>query len=117
MTTNLVLEILVLLSIKHFILDFPLQTQYHILHKGIYGHPGGLQHAGLHGIGTFFCLFFFVPMFAVTAAIADAIIHYHVDWIKMKFGNQNIQNSMFWTHLGLDQLAHTLTYIAIVACI
>lgn len=121
MIDHLVLEILVLLFLKHFIIDFPLQKEYQWRNKGTYGHPGGLLHAGLHGLGTFLCLVYFFPVFAVYAAIADAVVHYHVDWAKMninaKFGWGPLTHEEFWVLLGLDQLAHSLTYIAIVACI
>ena len=38
--------ILLLLALKHFIADALLQRPYQYLNKGIYGHPGGIVHAG-----------------------------------------------------------------------
>ena len=46
-------EILIMLFIKHFICDFPLQaTPWMYTNKGTYGHNGGLAHASIHGLGT-----------------------------------------------------------------
>lgn len=56
---NDIILMIALLFTKHFIIDFPLQTKYQWSNKGIYGHPGGILHAGLHGIGTFFTLLAF----------------------------------------------------------
>jgi hypothetical protein len=36
------------LLVKHAVADFYLQTPYQYLNKGIYGHPGGLLHSGIH---------------------------------------------------------------------
>ena len=36
------------LMFKHAVADFYLRTQYQYLNKGIYGHPGGFIHAGIH---------------------------------------------------------------------
>lgn len=119
MTLELVL--LSLLFIKHFVVDFPLQQPYHYLNKGTYGHPGGIQHAAYHGIGTAMCLTVFNPFLAAIAGIADFVVHYHVDYIKVKLNNRyNLKpdnSEKFWWLLGADQLAHALTYIAIVAWI
>jgi hypothetical protein len=114
--------ILTLLFLKHFIIDFPLQNKYQWSNKGTYGHMGGILHAGLHGIGTLLCLVFFVdPLFAVIIASLDCVIHYHIDWAKMninkKMGWAPTTHEQFWWLLGLDQLLHSLTYIAIAGII
>lgn len=114
-----VLIIMTLLILKHFIIDFPLQTPYQWMNKGTYGHPGGLLHSGLHGIATFliFVLFIVTP-WALMLGILDMVIHYHVDWAKMninkKYGWQPDQHPEFWVLLGLDQLAHYLTYVLLI---
>ena len=46
------LIVVALLLAKHFICDFVLQTPYQIRNKSIYGHPGGLLHAGIHAAAT-----------------------------------------------------------------
>ena len=40
-----------------------------------------------------------------------------IDWAKMNWGNRDKENPSFWAHLGLDQMAHQLTYIGLVAII
>ena len=111
------LLIFTLLITKHFVVDFPLQAAYQYTNKGTYGHPGGILHAGLHGIGTFLCLMVFSP-FAVLLGIFDMVIHYHIDWAKMninsKMGWGPTTHEQFWWLLGLDQLLHYLTYVGII---
>jgi hypothetical protein len=106
-------------AIKHFIVDFPLQGPYQWMNKGTYGHPGGLLHAGLHGFWTLAILSVVVVLpFAAMLALFDAVVHYHIDWAKMninkKYGWMPDKHPEFWVLLGLDQLLHSLTYIAIL---
>lgn len=108
-----------LLTIKHFIVDFPLQGPYQWKNKGTYGHPGGILHAGLHGIGTFLCfVWLVVTPVALMFGILDMIIHYHVDWAKMninaKYGWRPDHHPEFWWLLGIDQFLHTMTYIFLI---
>lgn len=118
---NDTLILLTLLSLKHFIIDFPLQTPYQWMNKGTYLHPGGLVHAGMHAFGTWLCIVWFAPLAAYYLALLDMFVHYHIDWAKMninkKYGWQPDQHPEFWTLLGLDQLLHVLTYILIVSLI
>lgn len=119
MTVTLLL--ITLLFFKHFIIDFPLQNKYQWSNKGTYGHPGGLLHAGLHGLGTFLCLFWIDLPAAIALAFGDAGVHYHIDWAKMrlndKMGWGPLTHEQFWCLLGLDQFLHALTYIAITAMV
>lgn len=77
------------------------------------------MHAMLHGIGTYVVLAFWLGNDAWVYALADMIIHYHIDWIKMNFSRKfdlKADNSeWFWILLGFDQLLHHLTYFAIIA--
>jgi hypothetical protein len=113
--------ILVLLFSKHFIVDFPLQTPYQWMNKGTYGHPGGLLHSGLHGLATFviFSLFLVSIKLALVLAIIDFVVHYHIDWAKVRinkhYGWSPDKHPEFWVLLGLDQYLHAMTYIAMVA--
>ena len=108
-------------AIKHFLVDFLLQTRYQWSNKGTYGHPGGLLHAGLHGVGTAICLMTFAWEHILLLALMDAVFHYHIDWAKMKLNShykwRADSSEYFWWTLGADQLLHTLTYIIIVALI
>jgi len=49
---TLLLASLALFEVKHFLCDFVLQTAYLYRHKGIYGHPAGFIHAGLHALNS-----------------------------------------------------------------
>ncbi len=113
------LAILSLLMFKHFICDYPLQTHYQFMNKGIYGHPGGLLHAGIHAIGTLVVLSFFMPVLtALSLALLDGIIHYHIDWAKnqvnRRFDLKPTNGTGFWFTFGLDQYLHQMTYVLIV---
>lgn len=111
--------LLIALQIKHLVIDFPLQFPYQYLNKGTYGHPGGLLHSGMHGIGTFIVLIFWSTLYmAVLLAVIDALVHYHIDWAKVninkKMGWGPTTHNEFWTLLGIDQFLHQLTYILII---
>ena len=113
-------EALLWLFIKHFVCDFPLQAcAWMYRNKGTYGHMGGITHAMLHGFGTFTVLYFWLGIDAWVFAVADTVIHYHIDWAKMnvsvRFNLKADNSEWFWIMLGFDQLLHHLTYFAIVA--
>jgi hypothetical protein len=112
-----VLACLGLLQLKHYIVDFPLQSEAHLATKGKYGNLTGVSHSLLHGIGTMVCLAPFLVnslVLMLMLGALDFLIHYHVDWIKTNFGNKDISKKAFWNQLGQDQLAHQLTYLLIV---
>ena len=112
--------LLIALQLKHFIVDFPLQTKYQWSNKGTYGHLGGVLHAALHGLGTFTVLFLFTDELSLAwyIALADMFIHYHIDWAKMninkRLGWGPTTHPEFWVLLGLDQLLHQLTYVGMI---
>jgi len=118
---NETLILITLLFTKHFVVDYPLQPRYQYSNKGTYLHPGGLLHAGLHGVGTYLCFVAFTPVAALYLAWIDAVIHYHVDWAKMnlnaRLGWGPTTHEQFWWLLGLDQFLHALTYIGMVALV
>lgn len=111
--------LLFLLITKHFILDFVVQSPYMYLNKGEYFHLGGILHAGLHGIGTYFSLiisgFTIEP---ILLAAFDVCIHYHIDYFKTNinqyYGWVCNTSDKFWLLTGLDQYLHYLTYIGII---
>ena len=47
-------------------------------------HPGGIVHAAIHGLGTFIVMAFYDIKIALIAALFDCLVHYHIDWAKMK---------------------------------
>jgi hypothetical protein len=112
-------EALLGLFIKHFICDFPLQMfSWLYQNKGRYLHPSGIVHAGLHGIGTVIVLIPFIGSAALTYAMIDMVVHYHIDWAKINLSRHYDltpnKNEWFWVLLGFDQLLHHLTYFAII---
>lgn len=113
--------ILILLQIKHWYIDFVDQSMEEVHSKGLYGKWLGIRHSLKHGLGTTACIVVILgPIYltyAIFMGILDGIVHYHVDWAKMNWGNRDIQNPLFWNHLGLDQMIHQLTYILIIGLI
>lgn len=108
------------LMMKHYVFDYFLQLKYHFQDKHIYGAPGGIQHASLHGLGSFIVLW---PMTGWATAVLlgafDATLHYHIDYIKsssLAKANPPLtpNEQQYWIMHGIDQMAHALTYILMV---
>ena len=109
--------VLILLQIKHWYVDFVNQTEEEIQHKGIYLDWIGIRHSVKHGVATFVILWAVLGWVEIDLAFAlaavDFLLHYHIDWFKMNYGNRDIRTPQFWNHLGLDQMAHQIVYIII----
>lgn len=107
---------LFLLQLKHWYIDFSNQTSEEVAHKGIYLDWRGVKHSVKHGIGTFAVLW----ILGVDVTLAwflgciDFIIHYHIDYFKMKYGSKDITTKEYWEHFGLDQMLHQITYLGII---
>lgn len=118
---NEILVLALLLFTKHLIVDFPLQGPWQWMNKGTYGHPGGLFHAFLHGVATMMCFTHYAPQAAFWLGLFDAIIHYHIDWLKMNinawYGWRAEKDEAFWWALGVDQYLHAITYIGLIALV
>jgi Protein of unknown function (DUF3307) len=118
-----VLPVLILvagLQFKHFICDGPLQTKEMVIAKGYYGSGLGLLHAGLHSVGTFivFALSGLSMTVSVGLAVADFVIHYHVDYAKeniVRNAEWTTANAQFWWALSADQTIHHFTYLGLTA--
>jgi len=109
---NEILLILVLFQIKHWYVDFVIQTTAQVNSKGKYGDLLGIIHSVEHGVYTFAVLSGVASLYvALIIGLFDIIIHYHIDWIKMNYGNRDINDPKFWNHLGLDQMIHQICYI------
>lgn len=112
-----ILLLLALLQIKHWYIDFVNQTNEEIASKSIYGDEIGIGHSLKHGVGTMLALVIVTGpqymFFVVILGLLDFVVHYHIDWIKMNYGNRDITTNDFWNHFGLDQMAHQLTYLFI----
>ena len=117
---TLLLASLALFEVKHFLCDFVLQTAYLYRHKGIYGHPAGFIHAGLHAVGSLPAMLLIggAPGLVATIVIGELLVHYHVDWLKLYIDRHyrlRIDRSTYWIIFGLDQLLHQATYVVILA--
>jgi uncharacterized membrane protein HdeD (DUF308 family) len=108
------------LLVKHAVADFILQTDLIFRQKGKYGAPGGLLHAFIHILLT-------APVFwlfpggglglAATLLAAEFLVHYHIDWTKeqiVRLEGWTPKDNRFWWAIGIDQLLHGLTYVAIL---
>ena len=114
-----ILVLLLLFQTKHFVFDFLYQPPYQYRNKGTYGHPGGIVHALQHAVPTFLILWWgLTPLFAASLALAEFLIHYHIDWAKMslnkKLGWGPLTSENFWRLLGFDQFLHQLTYVWLI---
>lgn len=117
---SIILVLFAVLLAKHYIFDFVLQTPFMFRNKWIYGHPGGILHAGLHALGSIAAILILPPSFLIAVAIVlgEFVIHYHIDWTKEQLERRLKLSSTDAGHfylLGADQLAHNLTYVGIVA--
>ncbi len=127
------------LFVKHFLADGPLQTPYQIVHKGIWFHPGGLLHSGIHAGLTTVCLIVWcallgigaLPVLISAVAVGEFAIHYVTDLAKKRIDDHRkwstpgfasggerelvIHDPAAYFALFLaDQMIHSLTYVAIV---
>lgn len=111
------LETLFAFQIKHFLADFTFQRwPWMFLNKGTYWHPGGLVHSGVHGLLTLLFMTMIGHSFwwVLWLALIESIIHYNIDWCKVNLNTKcglTTEKPEFWELLGLDQLAHQLTYL------
>ena len=115
------LFLLLLLQIKHWYADFVVQTYMQTVKKGVWLHPIGISHSLDHVYCTLtalliFSFFFPTPVLLILAiGFIEGIIHYIIDFVKVKYGCKDNTKPLFWNQFGMDQLAHQLTYLAIVA--
>lgn len=114
------LELFVLLSIKHAVADLILQSMKYnpgSMKKSEYplgGHGHYLDHSAL----TFCVFLFFVPWpIALLAAFVDHIFHWHIDYAKQRYiqwKNIPIRSMAYWNAAGIDQILHFITYYILV---
>ena len=115
-----ILLLFLLLQIKHCYADFVLQTYMQTVKKGVWLDPVGISHTLDHVYCSLIVLLIFsifVPLGVFTilgVTFAEGVIHYLVDYVKVKHGSKDNTKPIFWTQFGLDQLAHQITYIAMV---
>ncbi len=114
------LWLLLLFQIKHCIADFFLQSGQSVGAKHIYLNRSNLIHAGHHGWLSGVAVFIVTQqvMVAIAVAIADFVIHLHIDWAKASLvckSKWTMADSQFWWAFGIDQFLHQLTYLSFVA--
>lgn len=89
--------------------------------KGVWLDPIGMSHSGDHIWGTLVALLVFSlfvqplsGLLILAVAIVEGIIHYIIDFVKVKYGCKDNTKPLFWNQFGLDQLAHQICYLLIV---
>ena len=115
-----ILGALIFLHFKHFLCDFPFQSDYQVRSKRVYGHPGGIFHAGLHALATTPVFYLLRPSlaFAIAIVAVEFLLHYHIDWAKENIlakWNWHLGDREYWSTFGFDQMLHNLTYVGIIA--
>jgi hypothetical protein len=94
-----------------------MQTYIQTVKKGVWLDPTGISHTTDHMICTLVAMLifsFFVPVSAIAIILVtfiEGVVHYLVDYSKVKYGCKDNTKPVFWTQFGLDQLAHQVTYI------
>ena len=116
---GLVIGLLVWLQVKHFAADYLLQTPRMIAGKGHFDRPGGYVHAAIHVIGTAPALIYAGLGGGLVAVLlaGEFAVHFLVDHLKAlqaRLRPESPASARFWAMHGADQLAHHLTYAAIL---
>jgi hypothetical protein len=118
MTTQQVLLLLLLLQLKHLVIDWLWQTPYELANKGTYLHMGGQQHAVKHAFFSAVCFVFYTnPVSCFGVFFMDFLVHYHIDWAKVQLTQRTgwtASDPGFWWLTGVDQWCHQATYLALV---
>lgn len=122
MTIETILLLLVALQVKHLLADYVWQSTWMVKNKGIYGHPAGLAHAGMHGVFTLVVLVLFgtAPLLALVVSAVEFAIHYHIDWTKDQLTRRRDirpDQRLFWVYHGVDQFCHQVTLVGVVTAL
>lgn len=117
------LFLLLLLQIKHWYADFVIQTYMQTVKKGVWLNPVGISHSLDHAWCSMvallaFSFFHLIPASVIISiTLLEGVIHYIIDFVKVKYGCKDNTKPLFWNQFGLDQLAHQLCYLAMTAYI
>jgi hypothetical protein len=120
--------LLVLFQLKHFLADYPGQTEY-MLRKNRY--VGWflplIDHAFTHAVGTaliilfwggfYFGGMFFIPWLLLFLPLFDLVTHFIMARVKASpwmWGKYKPQDKYFWWALGFDQMVHHLSDYVII---
>lgn len=122
-----IIFLFVLFFVKHFLADYPLQTEY-MLRKSGHIYPWItplLAHCAVHAVLTYIVLTFVValglftiPLTGVLALVLmEFVAHFFIDAWKARLCNSKPNQTAFWIALGADQMFHYLTYALIIAMV
>jgi hypothetical protein len=114
---NTIFLLLIAFQAKHFLADYPLQTEYMLfkMKKKNWVLPLFL-HSLMHASGTFIILVY-VNKDLLWLCLVDLVVHFVVDRIKASPAALNRfkpDNKLFWWTLGADQMLHHLTHYFII---
>jgi hypothetical protein len=113
-----ILALLTLLQIKHWYADFKIQTYMQTVKKGVWLDPIGISHTMDHIWCSLVALLVFSLIIPINAQLiipivfVEGILHYTIDYTKVKYGCKDNTKPLFWNQFGLDQLAHQVCYMA-----
>lgn len=111
------MDFLLLLLIKHAVIDLGVQSQLQNIDKSGYFGNGHIHYMH-HGIGTLIVAGLFLPVVpAILCAFLDYFIHWQIDYGKHKINSVfNIvprSTGWWWTNV-IDQCFHFITYYFLV---
>ena len=111
--------LLIGLELKHFVADYLMQPVWMLSGKGNIFHPGGYAHAAIHAaLSLVVLLLAGTPLgLAVALFAGEFVIHYALDYSKIHYSegvHMDNRPARFWALHGIDQLAHRLTYVAMI---
>lgn len=117
-----ILALLTLFQLKHYYADFVIQTYMQTVKKGVWLDPIGISHSIDHVWSTLVILIVFsifvhpIPAISIfLIGLIEGVIHYMIDFTKVKYGVKDMTKPLFWNQFGMDQIAHQITYILIAA--
>lgn len=115
-----IIGLLVLLQIKHMFADFFLQTPAMLSNRSAFVHFGRALHCLIHAGMTALCLLAMGTGVGLLLGLclAEWLVHYLIDWAKGAWSERTgygPDHAGFWRAFGVDQAAHQLSYLAMVA--
>jgi len=116
----LIFQLLVIFQIKHFLADFPLQTEYMLGKFNAKDWELPLfTHAAVHALMTFGIVMYFLGNVEIAAGMMmlDLVTHFTIDRVKASpymFGKYKPDEKIFWLALGADQFLHHITHYIII---
>jgi hypothetical protein len=116
----LIFQLLIVFQIKHFLADYPLQTEYMLgKFKAKDWEMPLFSHAAVHALMTFGIVSYYLNdlRIAIFMGLFDLVVHFTVDRVKASpylFGKYKPTEKMFWNALGADQFMHHITHYIVI---